>query len=121
MPMTRVKTWGFLIVAVAWLGCQLGAALAEEVLPKPPAPFRGKIGMSRDKSTPDWPQAVKAPAPNVVLVLLDDVGFGATSALGGPVETPELEKLASGRSALQPVPRQRHVFADPWRAALGAQ
>jgi arylsulfatase A-like enzyme len=94
MPMTRVKTWGFLIVAAAaWLGAQAGAALAEEVLPKPPAPFKGKIDMSRDKSTPDWPQAVKAPpgAPNIVLVLLDDVGFSATSALGGPVETPELE------------------------------
>jgi arylsulfatase len=67
------------------------------VLPKPPAPFRGKIDVSRDKSTPDWPETVKAPAgaPNIVLVLLDDVGFGATSAFGGPVETPDLEKLAS--------------------------
>jgi hypothetical protein len=99
IPMTWVKTLGFLIVgaAAAWLGAQAGAALAEEVLPKPPAPFRGKIDISRDKSTPDWPQTVKAPAgaPNIVLVLLDDVGFGATSALGGPVETPKLEKLAS--------------------------
>jgi hypothetical protein len=96
--MTWVKTWGFLIVgAAACLGAQAGAALAEEVLPKAPAPFRGKTDISRDKSMPDWPQTVEAPAgaPNIVLVLLDDVGFGATSALGGPVETPKLEKLAS--------------------------
>src|SRR5512132_1707248 len=100
--MTWVKTWRFLIVGVAaWLGGQVGAAVAEEVLPKPPAPFRGKIDMSRNKSTPDWPQTVKARAgaPNIVLVLLDDVGFGATSALGGPVETPELEKLAANGCA----------------------
>ena len=117
--MTWVKTWGFLIVgAAAWLGAQVGAALAEEVLPKPPAPFRGKIDMSRDKSTPDWPQTVKAPAgaPNIVLVLLDDVGFGATSALGGPVETPELEKLAANGLRYN----QFHVNAmcSPTRGAL---
>jgi arylsulfatase len=96
--MTRVERWGLLIVgAVAWLGVQVGAARAEEVLPKPPPPFRGKIDMSRDKSMPDWPRPAEAPpgAPNIVLVLLDDVGFGATSAFGGPVETPELEKLAA--------------------------
>src|SRR5512132_2775978 len=117
--MTWVKTWRFLIVGVAaWLGGQVGAAVAEEVLPKPPAPFSGKIDMSRDKSTPDWPQTVKAPpgAPNIVLVLLDDVGFGATSALGGPVETPELEKLASNGLRYN----QFHVNAmcSPTRGAL---
>jgi hypothetical protein len=105
--MTRVTTWVFLIgAAVVWLGGQAGAVPAEEVLPKPPAPFKGKIDISRDQSTPDWPQKVSAPAgaPNILLVLLDDVGFGATSALGGPVETPELEKLAAAglRTAPQP-------------------
>jgi hypothetical protein len=34
-------------------------------------------------------------APNVLIVLLDDVGFGATSAFGGPCKTPNMEKLAS--------------------------
>src|SRR5512146_995785 len=122
--MTPLKWWRFLIVGVsAWLGAHAGAALAEEVLPKPPAPFRGKIDISRDKSTPDWPEAVKAPAgaPNIVLVLLDDVGFGATAALGGPVETPELEKLAANGLRYN----QFHVNAmcSPTRGALlsGAQ
>ena len=117
--MTWVKTWRFLIAgAAAWLVAQAGAAPAEEVLPKAPAPFRGKIDISRDKSTPDWPQTVKAPAgaPNIVLVLLDDVGFGATSALGGPVETPELEKLAANGLRYN----QFHVNAmcSPTRGAL---
>src|SRR3954453_12719437 len=40
---------------------------------------------------------VKAPqgAPNVVIVLIDDIGFGSSSAFGGPVHTPTLEKMAS--------------------------
>jgi arylsulfatase len=117
--MTWAKTWQFLIIGVtAWLGVEVGVALAEEVLPKPPAPFGGKIDMSRDKSTPDWPQTVKAPAgaPNIVLVLLDDVGFGAASAFGGPVETPELERLAADGLRYN----QFHVNAmcSPTRGAL---
>src|SRR4029077_1159574 len=41
--------------------------------------------------------AVKAPdkAPNVVIVLLDDIGFGASSAFGGPIHMPTLDKLAA--------------------------
>ena len=35
-------------------------------------------------------------APNVLVILLDDVGFGASSAFGGPCQTPNAEKLASG-------------------------
>lgn len=95
----QLKKWSLIMGgAVALLGVQSTASWATEVLPKAPQPFKGKADVSRDKSTPDWPLAVKAPkgAPNVVLVLLDDVGFGATSALGGAVETPNLEKLAAG-------------------------
>ena len=54
---------------------------AQEVLPQPPAPFKGQIGLSYKDSKPDFPQPVHAPkgAPNVLLVLLDDVGYGASS------------------------------------------
>ena len=43
---------------------------------------------------------VKAPAgaPNVLIVLIDDLGFGAPGTFGGPVPTPTLERLAAGRS-----------------------
>jgi arylsulfatase len=72
-------------------------AASQEILPKAAPPFTGKIDPSRAKASPAWPAEVKAPAnaPNIVLVLLDDVGFGASSAMGGVIETPELEKLAS--------------------------
>ena len=41
---------------------------------------------------------VEAPegAPNVVIVLIDDVGFGATTSFGGPINTPTLDRLAAG-------------------------
>jgi arylsulfatase len=75
-----------------------GPVLAQASLPKPPPPFTGKIDPSRYKATPAWPSEVKAPAnaPNIVLVLLDDVGFGASTAMGGVIDTPALDQLASG-------------------------
>jgi len=70
---------------------------AQDVLPKPPPPFKGTINFRARDSIPDWPKPVKAPkgAPNVVLILLDDAGFGATGTFGGPVQTPYLDRLAA--------------------------
>jgi arylsulfatase len=50
------------------------------------------------KATPPPRFEVKAPkgAPNVVIVLIDDIGFGHSSAFGGPIRMPTLEKLAAG-------------------------
>ena len=61
-----------------------------EILPKPEPPFRGHIARTAKDSTPDFPKGVEAPAgaPNVLLVLTDDVGFGASSTFGGPVRLP---------------------------------
>jgi arylsulfatase A-like enzyme len=63
----------------------------------PLIPFKGKIGKTLDETVQSWPTRVKAPegAPNVVWILLDDVGFGASSAFGGLIETPNFEKLAN--------------------------
>ena len=57
--------------------------------PAPTVPVHGTPPQS-------WPEPPKAPvgAPNVVLILIDDVGFGATSAFGGPIYTPNFERLA---------------------------
>ena len=65
------------------------------VLPSPPSPFHGDINLRAKQSTPDFPQPAQAPknAPNVLLVLLDDVGFGAPSTFGGPCATPNLQKI----------------------------
>lgn len=66
-------------------------------LPIQLAPFEGKIGETYQDSVPDWQEPVSAPegAPNVVVILLDDVGFGQTSTFGGLIPTPSLDKLAS--------------------------
>jgi arylsulfatase len=59
-------------------------------------PYQGTIGRTLADSKEWWPEPVKAPkdAPNVVWILLDDVGFGAASAFGGGVNTPTLDALS---------------------------
>lgn len=66
-------------------------------LPLPEPPFQGKIGKTYQDSEPAWPELPAPPegAPNVVIILLDDVGFGQVSTFGGPVPTPNLDKLAA--------------------------
>jgi arylsulfatase len=76
---------------------QSSSGRATEVLPKPAAPFAGRIGPTWQQSTPDFPKAVTAPAgaPNVLLVLTDDTGFGHAATFGGAAATPTLDKLAA--------------------------
>ncbi|WP_435007569.1 arylsulfatase [Tundrisphaera lichenicola] len=88
------------------------------VLPIPPEPFRGSINLRAEDSKSDFPQPVEAPkgAPNVLLVLLDDVGFGASSTFGGPCNTPVLEDLAS--KGLKYNQFHTTALCSPTRAAL---
>ena len=62
------------------------------------AGFKGKIARNYADSKEDWPTRPKAPegAPNVLIILLDDVGFGHIGAYGGLAETPNIDKLAAG-------------------------
>ncbi len=71
--------------------------MRREVYPRPEHRFEGaKVGMTYHDSKPDYPQPQEAPphAPNIVLVLLDDVGYGWPSAYGGLVRMPTAERLA---------------------------
>jgi arylsulfatase len=62
-------------------------------------PFRGVVNVDIRDSEPDWSpfEPAKAPegAPNVVYIVLDDVGFSAMSCYGGPIETPNIDRLAA--------------------------
>jgi hypothetical protein len=59
--------------------------------------YQGKIGKTVAETQQSWPEKKKAPkgAPNVVWILLDDIGFGAVSTFGGLINTPTLDSLAN--------------------------
>ncbi|HEY7079512.1 MAG TPA: arylsulfatase [Nitrososphaeraceae archaeon] len=59
--------------------------------------FKGVIGRTWEDSKAWWPQPVKAPAeaPNIACIILDDVGYGWLSCYGGPIDTPNINKLAA--------------------------
>ena len=71
--------------------------MTDTSLPRPATPFTGVAHELATDSTPVRPGIERAPAgaPNVVVVLLDDVGFGALGTFGGPVPTPALDKVAA--------------------------
>lgn len=94
------------------------ATTPANVLPKPTEAFNGKIGTTYSNSSPFMPKSVTAPkeAPNVLLVLTDDVGFGATSTFGGAVPTPNLDKLAA--HGLKYNRFHTTAMCSPTRAAL---
>ncbi|HOD50106.1 MAG TPA: arylsulfatase [Candidatus Hydrogenedentes bacterium] len=112
------RVWASIGLVLATGVLSSGLAYAQEVLPAPPPPFKGEIGLSAKDSKPDFPQQVQAPegAPNIVLVLLDDVGFGASSTFGGPCQTPTLERLAN--SGLRYTQFHTTALCSPTRAAL---
>ena len=116
---------------LGWLSAsgRLTTAYAEErapeltaprgtVLPLPPPAFKGTIDLRAKNSKSDFPQPLKAPAgaPNILLVLLDDVGFGATSTFGGPCQTPTFTRLAE--NGLRYNRFHTTALCSPTRAAL---
>jgi arylsulfatase A-like enzyme len=64
-----------------------------------PKPFQGRINVDIRDSEPDWEpfEPPKAPegAPNVLYIVLDDVGFSAMTCYGGPIETPNIDRIAA--------------------------
>ncbi len=93
-------------------------ALLSDILPLPEPRFKGRIGSTYADSEADVISLPTAPpgAPNVLLVLLDDVGFGQTSTFGGPVKTPTLQRLAD--EGLRYNRFHTTALCSPTRAAL---
>ena len=87
-------------------------------IPQPDPEFKGKIAETLKDSIPSYPTPLKAPqgAPNVLVILLDDVGFGHASAFGGPVPTPTLDRLA--KNGLMYNTFHTTALCSPSRAAL---
>jgi len=87
-------------------------------LPPQPVPFAGTINLNAVDSKPCWPARVVPPkgAPNVLLILTDDVGFGAPSSFGGVIPTPALDRVA--KNGLRYTNFHTTALCSPTRAAL---
>ncbi|MFN7598755.1 MAG: sulfatase-like hydrolase/transferase, partial [Cereibacter sp.] len=87
-------------------------------LPAPGVPFGGKIERNALQSTPFWQPRITPPegAPNVLLILTDDVGFGAPSTFGGVIPTPALDRIAE--MGLRYTNMHSTALCSPTRAAL---
>src|SRR6478736_7712330 len=88
-----------------------------------PIPDRRHVGLTtydaKDPATsfpPIEPLRPPAGAPNILVILIDDAGFGASSAFGGPCNTPNAERLAAG--GLKYTRFHTTALCSPTRAAL---
>ncbi len=111
------------IAKLAAISLVLGAAVAlpagaQDVLPRPEQAFGSRIGTTSADSVKDFPKEVEAPkgAPNVLIILTDDVGFGASSTFGGPVPTATMDRLA--KAGLRYNNFHTTALCSPTRAAL---
>jgi hypothetical protein len=87
-------------------------------LPLPPPKFQGLIGLDISQSKAAWPARIVPPkgAPNILLILTDDVGFGAPSTFGGVIPTPALDRIAA--NGLRYTNFHSTSLCSPTRAAL---
>jgi arylsulfatase len=79
---------GFVLLMTGSFAPQTNAETAQE--------FKGKIAKSYEESQEWWPDPIRPPkgAPNVIVFLLDDVGFAQVGSFGGLIETPNIDRLA---------------------------
>ena len=94
------------------------ATIPGNQLPAPPPPFGGKIERNAAQSTPYWPPRVVPPkdAPNILLIMTDDTGFGVSSTFGGVIPTPNLDRIAA--NGLRYTNFSSTALCSPSRAAL---
>ncbi len=108
----------FLAMVVSWSLLQPPPLTSQEVIPPVSSGFKGKIELRGLDSTPSWPTQLEPStnAPNVILILLDDAGFAATSPFGGPIPTPTFDRLA--KKGLRYTQFHTTALCSPTRAAL---
>ena len=87
-------------------------------LPPPPPKFGGVIKESVEESKPWWPPRVVPPkgAPNVLLIMTDDQGYGVSGTFGGVIPTPALDRIA--KAGLRYTEFHSTALCSPTRAAL---
>jgi len=87
-------------------------------IPPPPLPFGGVIKESVKDSKPYWPPPVVPPkgAPNILLIMTDDQGYGISSTFGGVILTPSMDRVA--KAGLRYTQFHSTALCSPTRAAL---
>ena len=87
-------------------------------LPPPPGKFGGVINETYQNSKPYWPPRVVPPkgAPNVLLIMTDDQGYGVSGTFGGVIPTPALDRIA--KAGLRYTQFHSTALCSPTRAAL---
>ena len=125
---TLLSTTAFLIIACIPAGAQqttgvpgspdATTAIDGRYLPPPPQKFEGEINLNAAQSKPAWPARVVPPkgAPNILLIMTDDVGFAAPSTFGGVIPTPSLDRIAA--NGLRYTNFHSTALCSPTRAAL---
>src|ERR1700751_2825286 len=87
-------------------------------LPPPPPKFGGEINLQASQSKPYWPARVVPPkgAPNVLLIMTDDQGYGVSGTFGGVIPTPAMDRIAN--AGLRYTQFHSTALCSPTRAAL---
>src|SRR5258708_21067718 len=106
------------ILLALTLSLTIMLAGAEVFAQAPQQTYQGVVGKTLADSKEWWPDPVKAPtgAPNIIWIILDDVGFGAASAFGGVIRTPVLDSLVN--NGLRYTNFHTAAICAPTRAAL---
>jgi len=87
-------------------------------LPNPPPKFGGEIGLDVAQSKPYWQPQVVPPkgAPNILLIMTDDAGYGVSGTFGGVIPTPNMDRIAN--MGLRYTQFHSTALCSPTRAAL---
>jgi arylsulfatase len=128
-------TTGTLVLSASVLAALCVSALAQETtgvpgspsatttidgkyLPPPPPAFGGVINLGAEQSKPFWPPTVVPPkgAPNVLLIMTDDQGYGVSGTFGGVIPTPTMDQIA--KAGLRYTEFHSTALCSPTRAAL---
>ena len=93
-------------------------SIGGDTLPPPSMKFGGVIKERATESTPWWPPRIVPPkgAPNVLLIITDDQGYGVSSSFGGVIPTPALDRVA--QNGLRYTQFHSTALCSPTRAAL---
>src|SRR5690606_20905178 len=110
-----------LTIAMLWCSILIVPLLgvAQEVLPFPPTPSASTAGLTMQDSVHKKrvaPRRLDADAPNILIILIDDIGPGTPSTYGGEINTPSLDRVA--RMGISYNRFHSTAMCSPTRAAL---